>query len=337
LRRIAIHTGGPHCLDHLGILSIQLGLPLLVTEEETYQAAKKFYPLLNVTLMDLHDLTLEFLASYDVIFNSATKWALELIPVVELLYQKRMRMVYCPHGNSDKTDTAAKDISLFYGPHMREHLEQTGGRANSYIRTGNFRYAYYLAHQEFYDRLLQERLKLDRHKKTIFYAPTWPDGESRSSFALCNRVIEEVGEFYNLIIRWHPFLDEIYPAQTQQIKEVYRDRAAFLDDFPCIYPILSKADGYLGDFSSIGYDFLTFNKPLFFLDNHRGVLHKCGIQLPIEDHLGKTILKNENLPHFKELREKAHHFVFGDKKEIKEIEEELQEALSLDRASWNGA
>lgn len=292
-RWIAIHTGGPHCLDHLGILCIQIGLTLLVTEEETYQTAKAFYPLLNVKLVSLNDLSLEFLATnFDVIFESASPWALEMLPLFELLFNKKMRMVYCPHGNSDKTQAALKDITLFYGPHMRNHLDQTNATANSYIETGNFRYAYYLEYQKFYDAMLDKKLNLDPHKKTVFYAPTWPDGESRSSFSLCSRVIEEVGELYNVLVRWHPFLDEIYPVKTQQIRGAYANKPGitFLDDFPCIYPILSKADFYLGDFSSIGYDFLAFNKPLFFLESRPSLLLKCGTQLPLEEHLGKAIL-----------------------------------------------
>src|SRR5438105_1920604 len=40
----------------------------------------------------------------------------------------------------------------------------------------------------------------------------------------------------------------------------------FITDFPLIYPLLAKTDIYLGDVSSIGYDFLFFQKPMFFFN-----------------------------------------------------------------------
>ncbi len=36
-----------------------------------------------------------------------------------------------------------------------------------------------------------------------------------------------------------------------------------IEDFPLVYPLLAATDIYLGDVSSIGYDFLMFNRPMF--------------------------------------------------------------------------
>lgn len=339
-RWIAIHTGPAHYLDHLGILCIELGVRLLVTEEATFLAAQKFYPRLDCRYVDLKDLSLEYLAHhFDVIFESGHLWAFELLPLMELMFHKKMRIVYCPHGNSDKgysqKNPIPKDISLVYGSHMVDHLKRTGSLLNSTVLTGNYRYAYYRQNPTFYDNLLQEIFegKLDTHKKKIFYAPSWPDGENRSSFLECSRVIEEVGEFYNVIVRWHPFLDEIYPAQTEQLRGKYENRkgVVFLSEFPCIYPILNACDGYLGDFSSIGYDFLAFDKPLFFLDSHFGKLYECGLQLDMKTHLGKAILQHKDS--FKKLRQETYRYVFGEERKGEEILSDLKKALSVDRAS----
>jgi teichoic acid glycerol-phosphate primase len=341
-RWIAIHTGPAHYLDHLGVLCIELGLRLLVTEEASYQAAQKYYPKLDCEYIHLQELSLEYLAThFDVIFESGHLWAFELLPLLELLFKKKMRIVYCPHGNSDKgysqKNPIPKDISLVYGSHMMDHLRKTESKLNSTILTGNYRYAYYRKNQEFYDDLLKETLqgKFDISKKNIFYAPSWPDGENRTSFLECGRVIEEIAEFYNIIVRWHPFLDEIYPAETEQLRGKYENRhgIVFLNDFPCIYPILNASDGYLGDFSSIGYDFLAFNKPLFFLDSHFGKLYKCGLQLDMKTHLGKSLLQHKDS--FKNLREEAYQYVFGEEREGKDILVDLKKALSLERASMN--
>ena len=340
---IAIHTGPPHYLDHLGVLCIELGLKLLVTEETTYKTALQFYPELDCKLIDLLDLSLENLAAhYDVIFESGHRWAIELLPLFEMLYQKKMRIVYCPHGNSDKgysQDPFPKDISFVYGAHMMDHLKKTKSleKLNCTILTGNYRYQYYLQNKNFYDNLLNAELegKLDPSKKTVFYAPTWPDEENTSSFlTLASRVMEEISSFYNIIVRWHPFLDDLHPVETHQLRGAYEKRYGFvfLTDFPCIYPILNASDSYLGDFSSIGYDFLAFDKPLFFLDSHFGALYTSGQILNLSQNLGKSIQNSKDC--YKEQRRKTYQYVFGDFRNKEIILKELHEALSCDRASW---
>ncbi|HUD01103.1 MAG TPA: CDP-glycerol glycerophosphotransferase family protein, partial [Rhabdochlamydiaceae bacterium] len=121
-----------------------------------------------------------------------------------------------------------------------------------------------------------------------------------------------------------------------QLRGEYENKKGivFLSDFPCIYPILNASDGYLGDFSSIGYDFLAINKPLFFLDSHFGALYKCGLQLNLDEHLGKSILQHAERPCFKKLQEETYQYVFGETRDSEMILKDLKEALSQDRASW---
>lgn len=341
---IAIHTGHPHYLDHLGILCITLNLPLIITEHSTLETAKQFYPDLDCHLMDLQDLSVKFLADhFDVIFESGHRWAAELLPLFDLFFQKPMRIVYCPHGNSDKghsyQNPIPKDLSLYYGSHMYQHLAKTRAllQLSGLVRTGNYRAAYYRARETFYHQLLSPHLNIDPSCKTVFYAPSWPDGENPSSFLSCSeRVIEEVGQFFNLIIRWHPFLGEMYPAQTEQLKFRYtgKKRISFLNDFPCIYPILQNTDLYLGDFSSIGYDFLEFNRPLFFFDTYPGLLDSCGTRINWDQNFGKALLSYEDTKEKEQLRKKAYSEVFGEERKGSEILKDIKEALSSDRASW---
>jgi hypothetical protein len=340
-RWIAIHTGAPHYLDHLGVLCMELGLLLYLTEPATFQTAKKFYPGLQCKLVSPAELSLDSLAThFDAIFESGHLWALELKPLFEMLHNKNMRIVYCPHGNSDKgysQTPVPKDISLVYGSHMIDHLTKTKSPMNAAVVTGNYRYAHYRKIQKFYDDLLKEELgSLDPARKTIFYAPSWPDGENPTSFLeSAERVIEEVGKFYNVIVRWHPFLDDLYPVETQQLLGKYEGRkgVVFLGEFPCIYPILNASDGYLGDFSSIGYDFLAFNRPLFFLDSHFGKLYACGLQLDLNSHFGKSMVNYRDTPQLQKRREELYLDAFGKERNGKEILEDLKEALSCDKAS----
>ncbi len=131
MRSIAIITGPETYLDHLGVLSAILDLPLIVTEEKTFDLAKQCYPDLNVALNDFSELSMEFLATnYDAIFQTGKFWAAELRPAMELLFRKKMRFIFCPHGNSDKGHSqqnhVEQDISLVYGDHLHDLLKQTG-------------------------------------------------------------------------------------------------------------------------------------------------------------------------------------------------------------------
>ena len=333
-RWIGVHTGGTHYLDHLGILCQGLGLTLFVTERETYEVAKEFYPGLDVKYIDLVDLSLHFLAERaDVIFESGHTFATELLPLWELLLGKKMRVVYCPHGNSDKkSPKLTKDISLIYGDHMKNHLEKTGESTllDKMIVTGNYRASHYYAHKRWYDDKLTNFLKgrLDPTKKTVFYAPTW---EGDGFFERSLKVIQEVGSQFNLLIRLHPFIEDLYPAENEKIKTL---GGIDLSNFPSIYPILNLSDCYLGDFSSIGYDFLTMDKPLFFLDRNDGEIYECGITLSGHEHYGDAIAFFQGDNGFGEKRRWLAQRVFGGRKSFDAIKNELKEALSSDRASW---
>lgn len=342
-RWTALYTGLDHCLDHLGVLCIELGLPLIVTEAKTFAAARRFYPELDCCYVEFADIDLGYLAkNFDVIFGSDHRMAAELIPLFELLFRKKMRMVYCPHGNSDKGHSNPplfpKDISLFYGPHMKSHLKKTGqlNQVRGLVRTGNYRWRHYLKNQSFYDGLIQAHVqKLDKERRTVFYAPSWPDGENPSSFLTCaRRVIEEVGEFFNILLKWHPLLEEHHISEIEQLRHRYEEKkgVVFLNNFPTIYPILQISDIYLGDFSSIGYDFLALNRPLYFFDTYPGKLEQCGRRVPLHDHFGKFLLQQEDAK--ESLRTKTYHEVFGNERKGEEILKELKKALSKDRALW---
>ena len=63
-----------------------------------------------------------------------------------------------------------------------------------------------------------------------------------------------------------------------------------LIEFPYIYPLLEFCDIYLGDCSSVGYDFLHLNRPMYFLNPHNRdsnhnscFLHQYGVVIPKRD------------------------------------------------------
>jgi hypothetical protein len=332
MRSVAIITGPNTHLDHLGILSAELKIPLIVTEEGTFQLAKRFYPDLDVSLKGFDELSMEYLAqNFDVIFETGKFWAAELGPFIELLFRKKMRFVFCPHGNSDKGHSLQnhvdQDISLVYGEHLHDHLIRTGAaqKIRHVLRTGNYRYPYYLRHRVFYDALADELVfrRFQDLKPTLLYAPTWQDEENPTSFfSATDALIEQLSPNYNLIVKIHPFLADRHPAEVYQVTARYENHPSvlFLNDFPPIYPLLSHCALYLGDYSSIGYDFLAFDKPLYFLNPKKAPssspLYGCGLEIPESawNELNQFLMSTmeRNIREFAIHRKKIYDYAFGE-------------------------
>lgn len=298
MSKIAISTGPCERLDHIGVFAAQHSIPLIVTREEAYIAAKKFYPQLATEYKDIGELTPDFLSQYSLIVGTDRPWAWELSCILETLFQKKPRFVYCPHGNSDKgysaTDSLPQDIVLLYGNHMYDLLKKTGEleRIHAYHFIGNFRYDFYLKNQKFYDEIVDKEIFFNypKKRKRVLYAPTWHTLETPSSFFdSCAQLVEELPPSYQMIIKLHPCLKECHPSQTYRLMGRFESHpdVLFLEDFPPIYPLLAQTDIYIGDFSSVGYDFLTFNRPMYFFNPHAHepsrqsrFLHQCGLTLP---------------------------------------------------------
>ncbi len=339
---VGIITGPDTYLDHLGIFCYYMGIPLIVTERATYEKAREFYPLVNVVHKEMSELSFDFLAeNFHVIFETGKFWMTELGPALGWLYKKKMRFVYCPHGNSDKGHTSkehmAQDISLVYGDHMLDLLSRTGARdrIHSIVRTGNYRAQFYKEHRSFYQELAHKYLahRLDFKKRTILYAPTWEDGENPSSFfSKTGDVVEQLSQEWNVLIKLHPFLVEHHPAAVYRIMGLYehREGVVFLEFFPSIYPLLEIADLYIGDYSSIGYDFLFFDKPLYFFASdekkiYQDPLHSCGLVLPesqkIAVFIRDTYEESKRLKSF--IRKATYLYAFGEERPFTAIKEDL--------------
>jgi hypothetical protein len=342
----AIVTGPDTYLDHLGVISYIMKMPIFITEKTTYNAALTFYPQIQAVFKDASELDADFLSqNFDVLFESGKFFALQLAPILELLYKKRMRFIYCPHGHSDKGHSAKnfvrQDISLIYGDHMYDLLKKTGAinKIGTTVTTGNYRKIFYHRYQTFYDTLTHNLIgtKLNSEKKTALYAPSWQDGENPSSFfSFTDNLIQSLKNDYNLIIKLHPFLEKFHPAETYKVLERHKNdpNVIFLENFPSIYPLLEICDLYLGDYSSIGYDYLAFNKPLYFLipDNAPSFnLHKGGLRVPLDAEI-KSFISNtweENVNGKSEMRKSIYKEVFGVEKSFDEIQKDILDELKV--------
>ncbi len=298
MRCAAFNTGGEfYLLDHIAPLAELMQMPLIVTEEKNFELASQFYPQIEVRLMpDLEFRLGEIAEEFDALFESKF-WGIHLKSVFEKLYNKRMRLIYCPHGQSDKTSLlgqyALQDLALHYGPLMVEMLKELNIPPPNSILVGNYRLQFYQKHKTFYDSLFQ----IDRKKTTLLYAPTWKDRDRGTSFFDYGaRVISELPSDWNLILKVHPMLEERDPGLFYPIARLAEKKGNvfLIHEFPPIYPLLAQTDVYLGDFSSIGYDFLAFRKPLYFLPTTTpGRLHSCGARIdPEKDLYSQLALSN---------------------------------------------
>ncbi|MBS0628652.1 MAG: CDP-glycerol glycerophosphotransferase family protein [Verrucomicrobia bacterium] len=286
----AISTGPETHLDHLAPLCALWQIPLIVTSKDHFELGVKFYPMIEILYVPLEDFTLEYIAAhFDTIVTCGKFWAMELKPPLKMLYQKELRFLFVPHGYSDKEELLNKPVN--------QDIQFT------YEDLGNLRYEFYLQHKTHFDELAKSYFKTQ--KKTILYAPTWQTtATSTSFFESTGTIIESLSGKYNLLIKLHPLLEENDPARFHRIIGKYESTARFILNFPSIYPLLEKTDIYLGDHSSVGYDFLTYNRPMFFL-KQGGKLSNCG-------ELFEGAVESEQ-EHLHSIRETTYLSVFGQR------------------------
>jgi CDP-Glycerol:Poly(glycerophosphate) glycerophosphotransferase len=353
-------SGALWYLDHLAVICSMMGIPLLFIEDLDYSIGKKFYPNLHAQKVDFHDFTPELLVqSFDVLYMSDL-WDRdsfhEKFGPWEKKYDKIMRHVYCPHGFSDKAfhlqHSAREDIALIYGQNMLDMLKQQNvfEELHRYVITGNYRFTYYKNHKKFFDKLMKEEIqsKFDRKVPTLLYAPTWMDSEDSSTFFDANEaLIGNLPNKYNLIVKLHPRLELDDAAQFYSIIGKYQAKknVVILNEFPLVYPILDYVDFYVGDASSVGYDFLTFNRPMFFLTKHKQqeknfkepYLFRCGIKISPEQYGDFYKIMEKNVPEdrerFSKIRSEVYSYTFGIERSFKEIKADIIKAYNED-PSW---
>lgn len=279
MRAICIISGDHKAqLDHLATLASLLDIPLFLTDYELYEQSLIFYPFTTIHLIE-ESTILSVLAAADFVFVSCKHFSTELSATLKFFYKKSPRFCYCPHGNSDKgwqrgsKDLLQKqDLSLVYGSVMLKKLKQTSvlSSLNAICITGNYRAIYYQKHKDFYDTLAKQKIfsNLNAKYPTLLYAPTWNDEEQNSSFFSHSRsLLKNIPTATNVLIKLHPSIERDHPfAADELIDQIKEPSHLFVvKNFPLIYPLLSHIDALISDVSSIGYDFLYFNRPLFLI------------------------------------------------------------------------
>ncbi len=295
-----------HHLDHIAPLCSLLEILLLVTDERIEGLARLFYPDLEVALL-LPD---QIISSFDTLYTCTPRLLFEetfFIP--QKLLGKTVKTLWVPHGNSDKGHAAPlmealKDEvhALVYGPKMVDFLKEK----NVHIPTeiiGNYRRRYWEKNRPFYASFMP---KLPG--KIILYAPTWNDAEKSSSYFDLLPHLRYNPDF-SVILRPHPNL----PLPENPLPP----NVHLITHFPPVYPWLDLCDIYLGDASSIGYDFLTFRRPMFFLNQNRRTdlyLHRCGTIIDPDDYSRiYDILSGADNKPFLATQQEAYDYTFACK------------------------
>lgn len=335
-----------HFTDHLAVVCILMDIPLIFMERDDEALGRRYYPGLQAQLLEYRELTPEYLISnYDVLFVSdlwdERTFRQQFAPF-EKRHQKTMRHVHCPHGFSDKgfylQKCANEDIVLIYGQNMIDQLKHHGvfEDLRHYVMAGNYRYTYFKQHREFYDQIVEKEVlsAFAKRQPTILYAPTWMDLEESSTFFdAYSYVLGNLPDHYNLIVKLHPRLELDDTGNYYRIMGKFENKPniVFLKDFPPVYPLLAHTDAYIGDMSSIGYDFLAFNKPMFFLNKQRRdaktdrglYLFRCGREIATESYpvLYQIVEKDikDNQQQFSSIRQEVYDYTFGKERPFSDI------------------
>ncbi|MCX6989316.1 MAG: CDP-glycerol glycerophosphotransferase family protein [Chlamydiae bacterium] len=340
-----------HYLDHLAPLCSLLHIPLCVTEESIFILAKEFYPGLDVRLENYPSMGSYLIEHFDILFHCSVRQLFDnAFFFVQKLHNKKIHTIWCPHGNSDKGHSSyfmealkEESVALIYGQKMLELLDDKGvlEKLKSYATIGNYRLCHYLKNKPFYQNLVRYKIarRLPSAKKKILYAPTWNDTEKSTSFYDASlHIINNLPEEYDLIIKIHPNLPNEDPVGVERIlaRSEENDSILLLENFPTIYPLLEYVDIYIGDASSIGYDFLPFNKPMLLLNqnnrdsqNDQGLyLYQSGIEVRFDQYPDIYKILSAYLPsdlsHFTDIRKKIEKFTFGDKTTEESIQQKIE-------------
>ncbi|HEX2583288.1 MAG TPA: CDP-glycerol glycerophosphotransferase family protein [Chlamydiales bacterium] len=270
-----------HFIDHLAPFCSLMGWPLIVLEGSVAEQCRSYYPDLEV--IEKAPLPPCVVTCDNRALLEAAFWP-----------HWTSKILWLPHGLSDKgwkgpffEALEKEDLLLVYGQKMRDVLAAKNVKIPQFT-IGNFRLEYFKKHREFYAALLQQRFGEERF---VLYAPTWEDSENNGTFwEAFPPLAAAIPRNRQLLVKAHPNTEQKFVHRLERCKGM-APHVQFLEQFPPIYPILERTDVYIGDMSSIGYDFLPFQRPMVFLQREKtdpakdpsALLMQAGTQITIEE------------------------------------------------------
>jgi len=339
LKRAILTNNSPAYIDHLIPLSLFLNTPLL-TYSTSFLEAKEFYPTFDLRYVkEPYQLT-TLMQDFDTYYSCLSKSIFEKYFFLQsVLLNKKLKNIWVPHGNSDKglinyciKTYQDNSYALIYGKRLINCFKELGFSFDNHLFCGNFRYFIYKKYKKFFDNLFYEKILqfLPKNNKNILYAPTWNDKENFSFPSAINKLARNLPDHFNLLIKPHPnHIKEDY-YELDLFVEKFKDKKnlIFIRDFPPVYPILNATDLFIGDISSVCYDFLTFNKPMFFLNQNirKLYLYKTGMEI-FEKNYNNIfqIIENflEKEDKFSKIRQETYDHTFEDIKCFDKLKKEI--------------
>ncbi|MDN3504528.1 MAG: CDP-glycerol glycerophosphotransferase family protein [Rhabdochlamydiaceae bacterium] len=253
-----------HHLDHITPLVSLLNIPMIITEERIYKLAQKHYPDTQINYVPTHEIR--------TFLPNSTQALISCLPAPQIkleLLGLNIPTIWLPHGNSDKGRDSYfmeglknEQYAFLYGNQILNFLKEKGAYENleGYAFIGNYRNEYFK----------RDQTGLKWGERTILYAPSWQPHDKT------HILIEELSQVsklsnHNVLIKLHPNTIKLSDIRLNLVlNEIANyDHITLIDSIPTIYPLLSQVDLLIGDTSSIGYDFLTFDKPLIFIENNQ--------------------------------------------------------------------
>ena len=260
-------------LDHLIPICHLMDIPIHCSDSWVETCAHNFYPKTNVISGHLSPFDTYYVVEPCRLHEKSIQF--------DHFFKKgKATTVAGFHGNPDKFRKdfwieryVNEDFILIYGDQLVDYFKEKGvwNRLKNVVRIGNLRYAFYTQHKTFFDKVCRPYLFPDRKKQTIFWAPTWSFGHTCDDspfFDICKEVFNTIPSDYQMLVKLHPYTFRLFPEKVAQLKQTY-EQVCFIDEIPLVYPFLNQADIFLGDYSSVAYDFLAFNRPLFFLSKKK--------------------------------------------------------------------
>jgi CDP-glycerol glycerophosphotransferase (TagB/SpsB family) len=269
-----------------------------------------------------------------------------------------LRVVYVPHGYSEKRQawamgTAFQDVAVLHGQAAYDQLEAFGvaGELRHWLYSGNLRSAYYERHAAFF-RARREALGVGgpAPARTLLYAPTWQDAIGSSSFFdAFAAFVDGLPSGWRLVVKLHPHLERRADAIDALAARCRGRDVRLVRAQALCYPFLDVADAYVGDMSSLAYDYLAYNRPMFFTNPTAGApadaagsrLFACGTVIAPERYADLYRIVDDawadDAERYGAARAALDAYVHAPGRDARELAFEMEALLAGPAPAWMGA
>jgi hypothetical protein len=287
-------------LGMLASLCDLLAIPLVATEERIASLASKYYPHINVELLDYSEVAQTLLSRYNVVFSTLTRQLFdEAFCFAKKWLGKPIHTIWCPYEHTLPRDLKHEEAMLAFGKKMVEELidRKLLTSAKEYVLLGNLQAHHYAKHKASFDALASRE------------------------------VVRKLAPSRRTLLTDDPSLADSFPKEDNLIIYGAKDHFEQTDphilfvpaSFP-LYPLFDLANAYIGNGSSLAYEFLSCNKPMFFSHPVSKELSSCGPLLSASADFSANFSKHQK---------EASRYIFAEHQTREKVKHQLLELCSL--------